>query len=227
MLASLPLQPSPPALTVASGSQPWIPGYVEAVVHQGPGRLRLRLRPEALAVEGGESAAAAKLRRLRGVQAIRLNRWAGCCVIRLEPGFAERPLDWLRHLPADLAKLTAEDGTTEPGATEEGKTNAEADQEEEEERFVPSRVVLPVASLALALVATPLQLPPIVVAAFILVAARLTFQRAWQGLRVDRKINVDALDALAVTLHSLEGFLVGPALMLSMIEGGEAVRDAT
>ncbi|MEB3260185.1 MAG: heavy metal translocating P-type ATPase [Cyanobacteriota bacterium] len=210
---------------MTSGSQPWLPGYVEAVVHQGPARLRLRLRPEALAGEGGEAAPAAKLRQLRGVEAVRLNRWAGCCVIRLAPGFGERPLDWLRHLPADLAELTAADGTIQPGASEGGVTDAEADQEEE--RFVPSRVVLPVASLALALIATPLQLPPLVVAAFILVAARLTFQRAWQGLRVDRKINVDALDALAVTLHSLEGFLVGPALMISMIEGGEAVRDAT
>jgi heavy metal translocating P-type ATPase len=62
---------------------------------------------------------------------------------------------------------------------------------------------------------------------FILVAAHLSFKRAFQGLKEERKVNVDFLDALAVTLHSLEGFLVGPAMMITMIEGGEAVRDAT
>ncbi|MEB3156364.1 MAG: heavy metal translocating P-type ATPase [Cyanobacteriota bacterium] len=220
MLASLPPLPSPPALTLTSGVPTRKPGYVEAVLHHGPGRLRLRLDPEALTAEGGAAAPAARLRTLPGVREVRLNRWAGCCVILLEPGFAERPLDWMRHLPAELAALTAAEGKRADPETE-----AEADQEEE--RFVPSRVVLPVSSLALALIAAPLELPPLLVAAFILVAARLTFQRAWQGWRVDHKINVDALDALAVTLHSLEGFLVGPALMLSMIEGGEAVRDAT
>lgn len=97
----------------------------------------------------------------------------------------------------------------------------------EEEPFVPSRIILPVSSLALALLAGPLSLPPLGVAIFILIAARLSFRRAWEGLRDERRINVDALDALAVGIHSLEGFLIGPALMISMIEGGEAVRDAT
>jgi len=98
---------------------------------------------------------------------------------------------------------------------------------DDEEPFVPTRIVLPVASLGLALLAGPLALPPLAVAGFILVAAQLSFRRAWQGLREERKINVDFLDSLAVVLHSLDGFLVGPAMMITMIEGGEAVRDAT
>ena len=44
------------------------------------------------------------------------------------------------------------------------------------------------------------------VGAFIIVSAHLSFKRAWDGLKKERKINVDFLDGLAVLLHSLEGF---------------------
>ena len=70
-------------------------------------------------------------------------------------------------------------------------------------------------------------MPPLAVGVFIIGAAHLSFRRAWDGLKQEKKINVDFLDALAVLLHSLEGFLLGPAMMITMIEGGEAVRDAT
>ena len=97
--------------------------------------------------------------------------------------------------------------------------------EEEDEKFVPTRIILPVCSLGLAIAAGPLALPPLAVGVFIIGAAHLSFKRAWEGLKKERKINVDFLDALAVLLHSLEGFLLGPAMMITMIE--EAVRDAT
>jgi heavy metal translocating P-type ATPase len=222
-----------PHLRLAPSSRSALPGYVEAVLHHCHGRLRLGLSPASLATEGGVEGFDALLRELAGVRGVRLNRRANCCVVVLEPDVAERPLDWLSQLPAeldDLRRLAAAQRTRRsptPPDEAPGPDGAASGASAEEEPFVPSRVILPLSSLALALVAAPLELPTLGVAAFILVAARLTFQRAWQGLAVDRAINVDALDALAVTLHSLEGFLVGPALMISMIEGGEAVRDAT
>ena len=92
---------------------------------------------------------------------------------------------------------------------------------------MPTRIILPVCSLGLAIAAGPLSLPPLAIGLFIIGSAHLSFKRAWDGLKKERKINVDFLDALAVLLHSLEGFLLGPAMMITMIEGGEAVRDAT
>ncbi|MEB3324975.1 MAG: heavy metal translocating P-type ATPase [Cyanobacteriota bacterium] len=213
--------PSPPRLILAHSTGPALPAYVEAVLHACPGRLRLRLSSPALNPKADQPAIEPLLEALPGVRTARLNRLAGSCVVLLEPAWAGRPLEWLHQLPNDLGALRcwAEDQPSPPSLEEE--TNPA------EEPFVPSRVILPLTSLALALVAVPLELPPLAVAAFILVAARLTFQRAWQGLRDERQINVDFLDALAVTLHSLEGFLLGPAMMITMIEGGEAVRDAT
>jgi len=230
MLASTPRSTRPPTLTLTQTVQLLVPLYVEEVLHHSRGRLRLRLSPAALEAKGEREAPAARLRSLRGVREVRVNRWAGCCVLLLAEDDADRPLEWLRRLPPDLIALAAV-RADEPMSATTGLLEATAEQASEaspdEERFVPSRVVLPVSSLVLALLTAPLGLPPLAVAAFLLLAARLTFQRAWQGVRVERKINVDALDALAVTLHSLEGFLVGPALMITMIEGGEAVRDAT
>ncbi|MFN9645468.1 MAG: heavy metal translocating P-type ATPase [Cyanobacteriota bacterium] len=191
------------------------------------------MSPSPFAPEENQDEIAALLQGLADVRAVRINSLAACCVVLLKPASARQPLEWLSQLPSDVSDLrrlaeaqrTSRSPSPSPDRPDPDGLPAEAS--EEEEGFVSSRVILPVSSLALALLAAPLELPSLAVAAFILVAARLTFQRAWQGLSVERKINVDALDALAVTLHSLEGFLVGPAMMISMIEGGEAVRDAT
>lgn len=230
MLAPQTHRPPGPRLSLASSSRSLLPRYVQEVLHHCEGRLRLRLSPSVLGPEEDEEAIASLLQELAGVRAVRLNRWAGCCVVLLEPAVDASPLEWLRQLPAELSGLRrladAQRASRSPTPTADAPTPG-AGASDEDEPFVPSRVILPVSSLALALVAAPLELPSLAVAAFILVAARLTFQRAWQGLSAERKINVDALDALAVTLHSLEGFLVGPAMMITMIEGGEAVRDAT
>ncbi|MFN9622636.1 MAG: heavy metal translocating P-type ATPase [Cyanobacteriota bacterium] len=233
MLASQTQRPPSPRLSLAPSSRPALPRYVKEVVHHCEGRLRLRLSPSGPAPAEDEGAIAALLQELAGVRAVRLNRLAGCCVVVLEPAVVEPPLEWLSQLPSELSGLQqlaeAQRATRSrtPNADTPAPGDSPAEVSDEDERFVPSRVILPVSSLALALLAAPLELPSMAVAAFILVAARLTFQRAWQGLSVERTINVDALDALAVTLHSLEGFLVGPAMMITMIEGGEAVRDAT
>jgi heavy metal translocating P-type ATPase len=192
---------------------------VEQVLHHSARRVRFRV--------GGSAASWPKLEQALSqaaeVKHVRLNPVAGCCVVEFDRGAAVDPLQWLQQLPGALPalqRLAEAPTTTRPEAKPQ---EGEAD----DESFVPSRIILPVSSLALALLAGPLALPPLAVAGFILVSAHLSFKRAWQGLKEERKINVDFLDALAVTLHSLEGFLVGPAMMITMIEGGEAVRDAT
>ena len=195
---------------------------VETVLHRTGSRLRLRLHP-AIDVQ---QRLQQHLAGLPEVRTVRLNPLASCCVVEFAAA-EQAPQDdaalrlWIQSLPGCAALRAA---GCEPQAS---APYGDGEQEDGEEGFVPSRLVLPISSLALALLSGPLALPPLAVAGFILVSAHLSFNRAWSGLRDERKINVDFLDALAVTLHSLEGFLVGPALMISMIEGGEAVRDAT
>lgn len=194
---------------------------VEGLVHASGSRLRLRVHP----LPNRQQELCRILEAHPEVELVRLNTLACSCVVQFSnpqraPQDAQALQHWLATLPSDVGPAAST--LTAKTTTVDQNSNAEDD-----DSFVPSRVILPVSSLALALLAGPLALPPLAVAGFILVSAHLSFKRAWAGLKQERKINVDFLDALAVTLHSLEGFLVGPALMISMIEGGEAVRDAT
>jgi len=210
-------------------SVPGLPSYVESILHHSGRRLRFRLKEQALRSE--------RLQQLEALLAVdphvehaRINRLAGCCVVELSGDAPELPLGWIRGLPCSEPQLDAAAESAQLQLDRQQLQNRRSGSDpgaDEEEKFVPTRIILPVSSLALALLAGPLSLPPLAVGGFILVAAHLSFRRAIQGLREERKINVDFLDALAVTLHSLEGFLFGPALMITMIEGGEAVRDAT
>ncbi|MFM8525402.1 MAG: heavy metal translocating P-type ATPase [Cyanobacteriota bacterium] len=192
---------------------------VEEVLHHGPRRVRFRI--------GGPATNWLKLQQAlsqsREVRHVRLNSLAGCCAVEFDRQAGIDPLQWLAQLPDALPSLERLADTPAGPAASSGDSAAD----DEEESFVPSRIILPISSLILSLLAGPLSLPPLAVAVFILVSSHLTFKRAWQGVKEERKVNVDFLDAMAVTLHSLEGFLVGPAMMITMIEGGEAVRDAT
>ena len=212
-----------PHLSVVPGTrrESTAAGYsVEEVLHHGPRRVRFRV--------GGSAASwpklAQALNQADGVKHVRLNALAGCCAVEFKPQAAIDPLQWLAQLPAALLSLERQ---ADAAATPAVSSSESAGVDEEDESFVPSRTILPISSLVLSLLAGPLGLPPLAVAAFILVSSHLTFRRAWQGVKEERRINVDFLDAIAVTVHSLEGFLVGPAMMITMIEGGEAVRDAT
>ena len=211
------LVPVPLSLASNSDTGHQQPQLICGLVHASGTRIRLRIDAEPLAQQRLHAA----LKAQPEIAQVRINSLACSCVIQFRDRQATPATDaalnaWLGQLP--IAIDGTEASTAKPTGT---------GPDEEEDAFVPSRIILPVSSLALALLAGPLALPPLAVAGFILVSAHLSFKRAWAGLKQERKINVDFLDALAVTLHSLEGFLVGPALMISMIEGGEAVRDAT
>jgi len=195
---------------------------IRGLIHASGSRLRVRI--------DAEPACQLRLRQVLEahpeIAGVRINSLACSCVVQFNqgvvaPASTQALEQWLDQLAIGL---DVDGRLARPGSAAEVAKDKDDD---DDDGFVPSRIILPVSSLALALLAGPLALPPLAVAGFILVSAHLSFKRAWAGLKQERKINVDFLDALAVTLHSLEGFLVGPALMISMIEGGEAVRDAT
>jgi len=219
------LVPVPLSRAVQSGTAPQQAELICGLVHASGNRVRLRIGAETTA----QQQLHAVLRAQPDIAQVRINSLACSCVIQFKAGDTTPATPaaltaWLERLPIAIAG--APGMRTAPAPQASAGQNA-GQNEDDDDGFVPSRIILPVSSLALALLAGPLALPPLAVAGFILVSAHLSFKRAWAGLKEERKINVDFLDALAVTLHSLEGFLVGPALMISMIEGGEAVRDAT
>jgi heavy metal translocating P-type ATPase len=90
------------------------------------------------------------------------------------------------------------------------------------------RLGLPALALALGVGSvTGLMLPPVLLGGVILAAAIPSYKRAWEGIRHERKLNVDFLDSTAITLLAATGSFFPPALMIGLIESGEIIRDLT
>jgi Cu2+-exporting ATPase len=98
----------------------------------------------------------------------------------------------------------------------------------ETEKFLPN-IPLSAAATTLAVLGGPLGLPipPIMVMASIAVATLPVVQRAWQGIRLEKKLNIDFLDFMAIAITTFQGHFLTPSLMLSLIEIGENIRDRT
>ena len=222
MAASYQLDAPSAQLNLVDGHAPQsnarLPRFIDRILHASSRRLRFSVLSTFKDSQNFERL----LKTFEDVESVRYNNWALCYVVTFTSEQRVDIIQWLSKLPQrsrDIPILPEVEKTLAATALE---NNSEDDDE-----FVPSRIILPVCSLGLAIFSGPLALPPLAVGAFIIVSAHLSFKRAWDGLKNERKINVDFLDALAVLLHSLEGFLLGPAMMITMIEGGEAVRDAT
>ncbi|MBW4572743.1 MAG: cadmium-translocating P-type ATPase [Tolypothrix carrinoi HA7290-LM1] len=72
-----------------------------------------------------------------------------------------------------------------------------------------------------------LPIPPLIVALPIAIATLPVVQRAWSGITVERKLNIDFLDLMAIAITTFQGQFLTPSLMLSLIEVGENIRDRT
>ena len=89
-------------------------------------------------------------------------------------------------------------------------------------------LALPVTALGTALVASLLELSvPLVTGGLIAAAALPVFHRAIAGVVDDRKLKVDVLDSLWITLQTLQGQYVAPALLLGLVESAATIRDQT
>ncbi|MGJ5674705.1 MAG: heavy metal translocating P-type ATPase [Nostochopsis sp.] len=85
------------------------------------------------------------------------------------------------------------------------------------------------AATALAVLGGPLGLtiPPILMVGTISLATLPVLQRAWKGIILERKLNIDFLDLIAIAITTIQGRFLAPALMLSLIDIGEKIRDRT
>lgn len=148
----------------------------------------------------------------------RWNGWNQSLIVHFAPG--ADPLAWAdQHATVAIAPALA----PPPQPSDSVQSALDASRLE----LLPPRLRLPLMALVATVVAVPLGAPVAPLMVLVFLAAGRCFARAGDSLINQRRLNVDVLDALAVVLHSIEGFLLGPALMLTMIEGGESIRDAT
>ncbi|MFB2767800.1 heavy metal translocating P-type ATPase [Pelatocladus sp. BLCC-F211] len=94
--------------------------------------------------------------------------------------------------------------------------------------WVVERVGMPIFSLGLTVLAQQfLPIPPLLLAGVVAVAAIPFIQRTLDLMLTERRLDADILDILWMSLYTIKGDFVGPALMVSLIESGDVLRDAT
>jgi cation transport ATPase len=77
---------------------------------------------------------------------------------------------------------------------------------------------MPLVSVSLAVMAAPLELPPLIVGTAIAGAAMPWFNRAADSIINHRHPNIDLLDSVWMTLQTLQGQYIAPALKTSLVE---------
>ncbi len=93
---------------------------------------------------------------------------------------------------------------------------------------VAARMALPALSLGLSAgMLAGLAAPPLLMGGLVLLAARPIFGRAIEGIRTEKRLTVETLDATTITLMVMQGAFLAPSIIVGIIEGAQAARERT
>ena len=180
-------------------------------VHHIPGRVRFRISRLQ-----NDSDYAANLQEYLlaqpGIERVRINRFAASIAINY--GYTSAPLAEIASYLKDLIQKLGNHkvGNVQPTETENW-----------------SSLTLPVFTTVISWLSNQLGLiwlRPIAIASLLTVTLPIA-KRASASLWRDRKINIDCLDLLAVGLSYGQGRLATPALVITLHELGDLIRDRT
>ncbi|MDB9313710.1 heavy metal translocating P-type ATPase [Spirulina sp. CS-785/01] len=220
------LTPTPPASPQHSGAD-------YHIVHRLPGRIRLRIP-----LLGDFPHHAATLREIleqtAGVTHVRINAAARSVIIGYAPDrVTEQAL--AGQIQAYLPQL----GQPSPEPMSKPQTAKQTGIAAPPAKMITqlptltqtawSNLQLPGLAALLALLSRVSRLGmlrPVAGVAF-LAAAFPVAQRAFESLVQQRKLNIDCLDFLALSLSALQGKLVTPAMVIVLHELGDAIREQT
>ncbi|WP_413162261.1 heavy metal translocating P-type ATPase [Capilliphycus salinus ALCB114379] len=205
-------------------SEPFVVESAPYLVHAVPGRVRFRvyrLNSDEYYAEILEKV----LQSEPDVIQVRINRTAASVAIHYQP-HASTDIE----IYSRLSNLIQQAGTTitveEISDSSLAKTSEpnEADNEGEW-----SSLIAPTGATLLALLSSSTRLAwlrPFAWGSLALVAFPVA-QRAFYSLFVKQKLNIDCLDLLALSLGGAQGKLVTPALVLTLHELGDVIREQT
>ncbi|MFB2876340.1 heavy metal translocating P-type ATPase [Floridanema aerugineum] len=214
--SSTPLKEELPTNASAASTSP----VAYSIVHAAGGRLRIRIPRIAT-----DPIYAKKLRILarsiQGVSSVQLNLKISCLIV-------EFPLHLsLATLQEQVINMIQEVDRLE--VKKESLLVEESEVGQLSEINWLDRLGLPILSLGLAVLMEELVFPvQVLIVGGVLIAAALPFyDRIIQRTTQQGHLDADVLDALWLGFYVLQGKFVAPALMLSLIETGDALRDAT
>jgi len=188
------------------------------IVHCTKGRLRIRISQLSGDVDYGKKLNWL-LESIDFVISVRINPLANSLIIYYQASEISEKAIWQSLLDAiEQAKTLAEiPPDLVPLKTEERGAHNWLE-----------RVGMPVVSLGLALVAEQfLAIPSLLVGGVVAVAAFPFISRTVDLMLKERRLDADLLDALWIGIYTLKGDYVSPALTLSLMETGDALRDTT
>jgi Cu2+-exporting ATPase len=180
------------------------------VVHSIPGRIRFRV-PLLANDENYVLCLEEILQTDSRVTGMRINRAAASIAITYQ--LRDRDHTFVQ----DLVQLFEE-------AKVKKSTTAKIEIAEEEKE---SGVKLPALAALLALLGLRIPIPTSLIASLVALAAFPVAKRAYNSVTVDHKLNIDCLDFMAISLTAAQGNLLTPALVMTLHEIGDMIRDRT
>lgn len=186
-----------------------------SVVHVTPGRLRFRV-PKVRYDTGYAQRLQILLEAEALITRVKIKTAAASVVVNYKTRIADAKI--ISHV-SHLIQAASEVSVIKPSTLQ---------QQAEAKSSYPA-LQLSVAATGLAVLGGPLGLsiPPVLVASTIVLATLPVVQRAVEGITLERKLNIDFLDLMAIAITTVQGQFLPPALMLGLIEIGENIRDRT
>lgn len=195
-----------------------------AIVHAIPGRIRFRV-PRLRSDRDYAQMLQQSLSSDTCVTQIRVNSAAGSIAINYQTR-GKPEIEVRKNLAIAILSATPSKQVVEK---KERSLSTDNDPETNDSEGELSSLRLPVLATTLALLGGPLKLPiprPAIFAA-LAAAAFPVVKGAASSLFIDRRLNIDCLDFLALTLGTLQGKLLTPALVLTLHELGDVIREQT
>ncbi|AUT00412.1 heavy metal translocating P-type ATPase [Nostoc sp. CENA543] len=187
-----------------------VPGIDYHVVHKIPGRIRFRI--PLLAHDPDYTQTLRELLKSDSrVLEFRINIWASSIAISYQ--LADSKHDLLPNYLIDLLQEAQIRKTHKPQ-----ETVLDSDE---------AGVKLPALATVLALLGLGFPIPRVIIGTTVALAALPIAKRAYTSITQSRKLNIDCLDLLAIALTSAQGNLLTPALVMTLHEIGDLIRDRT
>jgi Cu2+-exporting ATPase len=188
------------------------------ILHSIPGRMRIRVPGIQLDMDKGDRLESA-LEQIPGVYAIRINYMAQSIVIHYQSTSAVLIRTCLDNL------FAAPDFTLDPAASDLRQSDRPTPVHDSEHGDL-RRAGL---TAAVALVSQMPQFRWVRPIALVLLTSSIfpIARRAFDSIWCDRRLNIDCLDFLSISLSAWQGKLVTPALVIVLHELGDTIRDRT
>ncbi len=190
------------------------------IVHQTPWRIRLKI-PRLVEDANYTHRLVTLINAIKGVSAVRINPKARSLAVEFEFATSEQAATARQCLFEAIDRALQVDEVFLSVSNPQSVSPAHEEQDWH-------RLGLPALGLVLGLgTLVGLPIPGVFAAGVMLTASIPVFQRALEGIRDERQLNIDFLDGLAISLHTYQASYFPAALMLGLIEGGELIRDMT